>query len=43
LDHGTVKCWGRNLEGELGLGDNVNRGNAANQMGDALKAVPLSF
>jgi cysteine-rich repeat protein len=43
LDDGTIKCWGRNTEGELGLGDAVNRGTAPNQMADALPAVPLSF
>ena len=43
LDDGTIKCWGRNSEGQLGLGDTVNRGVAANQMGDALRAVPLTF
>ena len=43
LDNGTIKCWGRNAEGELGLGDTDNRGVAANQMGDKLTSVPLNF
>jgi alpha-tubulin suppressor-like RCC1 family protein len=41
LDNGSVKCWGRNSSGQLGLGDTVNRGRAANQMGDNLAAVSL--
>jgi len=43
LDNGTIKCWGRNSEGELGQGDTVNRGAAANQMADFLAAIPLHF
>ncbi len=41
LDDNTVKCWGRNNEGQLGLGDTTNRGENANQMGDALTVVNL--
>ena len=41
LDDGSVKCWGANLEGELGQGDRTARGNKPNQMGDALPPVSL--
>lgn len=41
LDNGQVKCWGRNDDAELGLGDTTNRGFAPGQMGDALPAVNL--
>jgi alpha-tubulin suppressor-like RCC1 family protein len=39
-DH-SVKCWGYNADGALGVGDNVNRGGAPGQMGDNLPAVNL--
>jgi alpha-tubulin suppressor-like RCC1 family protein len=41
LDNGQLKCWGRNADAELGLGDTTNRGSGPNQMGDALPAVKL--
>eukprot|EP01083_Nonionella_stella_P142367 440334_1 len=37
----TVKCFGRNLEGQLGYGDQNNRGDTANEMGDYLLEVDL--
>lgn len=41
LDDRSVKCWGRDQYGGLGLGDASNRGDKANQMGDKLPAVDL--
>ncbi|MGE0525488.1 MAG: RCC1 domain-containing protein [Bdellovibrionales bacterium] len=41
LDNATVKCWGTNTDGMLGLGDLVNRGGEPTSMGDNLPA--LSF
>jgi alpha-tubulin suppressor-like RCC1 family protein len=41
LNDNSVKCWGHNLLGELGIGDAVNRGDGPNEMGDNLPAVPL--
>lgn len=38
----SVKCWGRNDRGQLGLPDTSNnRGDAPNEMGTALPAVEL--
>ena len=41
LDDNSVKCWGRNNRGQLGLGDTDDRGDAAGEMGDDLPAVDL--
>lgn len=41
LDDASVKCWGWNIVGQLGLGDTADRGEAAGDMGDSLPVVPL--
>lgn len=41
LDNSTMKCWGGNSAGQLGLGDVANRGDGANEMGDFLPAINL--
>ena len=37
----TIKCWGRNSEGALGLGTFTSMGDNANEMGDFLPRVNL--
>ncbi|MEO1057235.1 MAG: hypothetical protein AAFY28_10015 [Actinomycetota bacterium] len=41
LDNAEVKCWGQGTEGQLGYGNNWNRGDNANEMGFNLPNVPL--
>jgi cysteine-rich repeat protein len=39
LDNDTLKCWGFNMFGQLGLGDALDRGLADGEMGDDLPAI----
>ena len=41
LDDGSAKCWGSNGNGQLGLGNTVDRGDNPDEMGDALPAIAL--
>ncbi|CAJ1452427.1 unnamed protein product [Effrenium voratum] len=37
----SLRCWGYNGSGELGLGDTANRGDGSGEMGTSLPAVSL--
>ncbi|MGK4000991.1 hypothetical protein WMF31_00095 [Sorangium sp. So ce1036] len=43
LDNDTIKCWGRNSFGQLGLGNTSPRGLSSGTMGDYLPVVDLGF
>jgi alpha-tubulin suppressor-like RCC1 family protein len=43
LDNGTIKCWGRNDFGQLGLGDPDDRGDNAGEMGNNLPSVSFGW
>eukprot|EP00752_Nemacystus_decipiens_P003306 g3060.t1 len=43
LDDATLKCWGGNERGSLGLGDIFNRGTLSGEMGDNLLPLALTF
>jgi alpha-tubulin suppressor-like RCC1 family protein len=38
---GSVKCWGRNSDGQLGLEDTFSRGDGPQEMGAALTPIEL--
>ncbi|HMV67190.1 MAG TPA: hypothetical protein PKA64_10095, partial [Myxococcota bacterium] len=40
-DDGTVRCWGRNQSGQLGIGNVTTIGDSAAELGNALQAVNL--
>ncbi len=41
LADGSIKCWGLNKFGQLGLGDTEDRGDGPDEMGENLLAVDL--
>jgi alpha-tubulin suppressor-like RCC1 family protein len=41
LDNTSLKCWGKNESGQLGLGDNSPRGDNSSEMGDNLPVISL--
>jgi alpha-tubulin suppressor-like RCC1 family protein len=42
LDNASIKCWGYNVVGQLGIGDTFDRGDGVGLMGDNLPVVPFS-
>ena len=41
LDDGSMRCWGYNSSGQLGLGDRDARGDGPGEMGDRLRPIDL--
>ena len=42
LNNNRVKCWGFNVDGQLGIGDRIHRGTLPEHMGNALPYVGLA-
>ena len=41
LADGSAKCWGGNMYGQLGYGDQTNRGDDQGEMGASLSAIDV--
>ena len=41
LDNASVKCWGSNTYGALGINNTTRMGDSTGEMGDNLNAVDL--
>lgn len=41
LNGGSIRCWGANGYGQLGLGDQMARGDNANELGSLLPSISL--
>jgi hypothetical protein len=42
LDNATIKCWGENTSGILGIGHSNHLGNDAHEMGKYLPSISLA-